>query len=96
MQIRRLVHPTYETLVVYVAPKRTLSTISLPYLIEALRRKEENASALKSLLENGPVIKVFFDARETAKILFDSCGITMSNPVCFTHFDSEKITKSGV
>ncbi|RYN63054.1 hypothetical protein AA0117_g12853 [Alternaria alternata] len=73
---------TAQNLVVYVAPKRTLSTISLPYLIEALRRKEENASALKSLLENGPVIKVFFDARKTAKILFDSCGITLSNPPC--------------
>ncbi|KAH8621010.1 hypothetical protein IG631_24007 [Alternaria alternata] len=86
---------TAQNLVVYVAPKRTLSTISLPYLIDALRRKEEDASALKSLLENGPLIKVFFDARKIAKTLFDSCGIKLSNPVCFTHSDQRKLLRAA-
>jgi hypothetical protein len=66
---------TAQSLIVYVAPKRTISAISLPYLIEALRRKERSASEFRSLLENGPAVKVFFDARKTAKILFDSCTI---------------------
>ncbi|KAH7379116.1 hypothetical protein DE146DRAFT_761317 [Phaeosphaeria sp. MPI-PUGE-AT-0046c] len=73
---------TAVSLIVYVAPISTVSIISLPYLIEALLRRERSASALRSLLENGPAIKVFFDARRTAKILFDSCAIKLSNPPC--------------
>jgi hypothetical protein len=87
---------TAQSLVVYVAPKRTVSAIGLLYLIEALRQKERSASALKSLLENGPVVKVFFDARKTAKILFDSCAIRLSNPVCFTQPSVGISTNSGL
>jgi hypothetical protein len=87
---------TAQSLIVYVAPKRTISAISLPYLIEALRRKERSASEFRSLLENGPAVKVFFDARKTAKILFDSCTIKLSNPVCFTEPRVEESTNSGL
>ena len=73
---------TAQYLIIYVAPMRAISTIGISYLVEALRQKERNACALQSFLENGPAIKVFFDARKTAKILFDSCAIRLSNPPC--------------
>jgi hypothetical protein len=82
---------TAQSLIIYVTPKRTISVTGLPYLIEALRQKERSASTLKSLLETGPAIKVLFDARQTAKTLFDSCAIRLSNPVCFTQPGVEKV-----
>lgn len=75
---------TSRSLIIYVFPTRAVNVISLPYLVQALRRKEESASALKSFLETGAATKVFFDARKPAKILFDSCGIRLSIPVSLT------------
>jgi hypothetical protein len=75
---------TSQSLIIYVAPTRAVNVINLPHLIEALCRKEKSASALKSLLETGGATKVFFDARKTAKTLFDSCGIRFAIPVSFT------------
>jgi hypothetical protein len=87
---------TAQSLIIYVAPKHTISAIGLPYLIAALRRKERSVFALRSFLENGPAVKVFFDARKTAKILFDSCTIKLSNPVCFTQPSVGKNTNSNL
>ncbi|EMD86661.1 hypothetical protein COCC4DRAFT_200501 [Bipolaris maydis ATCC 48331] len=39
---------TAQNLIVYAVPTRTVSAISLPYLVEALRQKERSASALKT------------------------------------------------
>lgn len=82
---------TAQCLIIYVAPMRAVSIIGTSYLVEALHQKERNACALQSFLENGPAIKVFFDARKTAKILFDNCTIRLSNPVCFTQPSIEKV-----
>lgn len=70
-----------HNLIIYVAPTRVVNTISLSYLGQALSKQERNAAALKSFLETGTTILVFFDARPTAKILFESCDIKLSNPV---------------
>jgi hypothetical protein len=74
---------TSQNLTIYVLPTQTVNVISLPYVVQALRRKDESAFALKRLLESGAAIKVFFDARKSAKILFDSCGIRLSTLVSF-------------
>jgi hypothetical protein len=84
-----------QDLVVYVAPARVVNTISLSYLAEALRQKDESASTLKSFLETGTATKVFFDARTTAKTLFDRCAIKLSNPVRFISPDVERVTDRG-
>jgi hypothetical protein len=70
-----------QSLIIYVAPTRTVNIVSLPYLIGALHREERSAAALRSILESAGLTKVFFDARKTAKILFDSCGIRLAIPV---------------
>jgi hypothetical protein len=57
---------TSQSLIIYVAPTRAVNVISLPYLVQALRRKEKSASAMKSLLETGAGTKVFFDAHKPA------------------------------
>lgn len=36
---------------------------------------------MKSFLVTGAATLVFFDARKTAKILFEKCDIKLSNPV---------------
>jgi hypothetical protein len=39
---------------------------------------------MKTFLENTETTtKVFFDARMSAKMLFDRCGIKLANPVCY-------------
>jgi hypothetical protein len=72
---------TSQSLIIYVLPTHTVNVISLQYAAQALRQKDPSASALKSLLESGTAIKVFFDARKPAKVLYDSCGIRLSTPV---------------
>jgi hypothetical protein len=86
---------TPQDLIIYVAPTRVVNAVSLQYLAEALSQGERYASALKSSLETGVATKVFFDARGTAKILFESCGIRLSNPVCFAHPDVAKRADEG-
>ncbi|KAH6639887.1 hypothetical protein C7974DRAFT_422384 [Boeremia exigua] len=70
-----------RSLTIYIAPLRVVNVISFPYLIKAFGQEEMGASALKSLLETNAATKVFFDARETAKILFDSCSIKLALPL---------------
>jgi hypothetical protein len=74
---------TSRSLIIYVFPAHTVNVISIQYFDHALRQKDESAFALKSLLESGTAIKVFFDARKPAKVLFDRCGIRLSIPVSF-------------
>jgi hypothetical protein len=73
-----------RSLIIYVAPILTVNIIDLSDLSVALRQEDEIVLALKSLLETGPAIKVFFDARMPAKILFDRCGIKLANEVLYT------------
>jgi hypothetical protein len=75
---------TSHNLVVYIAPLHTVNVISLSYLTRALHQEDESATALKRCLETSAATKVFFDARRAAKLLFDRCGIRLTNPVCFT------------
>lgn len=70
-----------RSLIIYVAPASTVNVIDLSDLSIALCQKDESVLALKSLLETGTAIKVFFDARMPAKILFDCCGIKLANKV---------------
>ena len=70
-----------QSLIVYVAPTSTVSVINLSRLYNALCQEDENALALKSVLETSTVVKVFFDARMPAKILFDRCAIRLANEV---------------
>ncbi|KAF2755967.1 hypothetical protein EJ05DRAFT_502441 [Pseudovirgaria hyperparasitica] len=59
------------SLVIYVAPASQIAIIKLSELRTALDQQDQNALALKSLLEHGPKTKVFFDARDAAKVLFE-------------------------
>jgi hypothetical protein len=72
---------TSHDLIIYVAPTRVVNSINISYLSKALSIQEKGASALKSFLETGAATLVFFDARKTAKILFEKCDIRLSNPV---------------
>jgi hypothetical protein len=74
-----------QNLINYTSPTRVVKAVSLQYLVEGLVQGERIASAFESFLETGAVTLVFFDARGTAKILFESCDIRISNPVCFIH-----------
>ena len=73
---------TSHDLIIYVAPTRVVNLINISYLSNALSEKEKEASAMKSFLETGTASLVFFDARKTAKVLFEKCDIKLSNPVC--------------
>jgi hypothetical protein len=75
---------TSHNLVVYIAPLQTVNVISFSYLTRALDQGNESATILKRCLETSAATKVFFDARKAAKLLFDCCGIRLTNPVCFT------------
>jgi hypothetical protein len=70
-----------QNLVIYVAPASTINVFNLSHLRSALDQNDKNAVALKSFLETGTTIKVFFDARMPAKILFDLCAIKLANKV---------------
>lgn len=70
-----------RSLIIYVAPASTVNVINLSHLSVALRQENGSASALKTLLETGTTTKVFFDARIPAKVLFECCGIKLSNEV---------------
>jgi hypothetical protein len=70
-----------QSLVIYVAPALTISVFNLLRLRSALNQNNKNAEALKSFLETGTTIKVFFDARMPAKILSDLCAIKLANKV---------------
>jgi hypothetical protein len=72
---------TSHDLIIYVAPTRIVNSINISYLSKALSLQEKGASALKSFLVTGAATLVFFDARKTAKILFEKCDIKLSNPV---------------
>ncbi|CAN9258929.1 unnamed protein product [Alternaria alternata] len=63
---------TSHDLIIYVAPTRVVNSINISYLSKALSIQEKGASALKSFLETGAATLVFFDARKTAKILFEN------------------------
>jgi hypothetical protein len=73
---------TSHDLIIYVAPTRIVNSINISYLSKALSNQDEGASSLKGFLETGAATLVFFDARKTAKILFEKCDIKLSNPVC--------------
>jgi len=73
---------TSHDLIIYVAPTRVVNLINISSLSNALSKQEKEASAMKSFLEMGTATLVFFDARKTAKILFEECDIRLSNPVC--------------
>ena len=70
-----------SSLVVYIEPALTVNVIGLSQLNVALCQENESALALKFLLEKGPAIKVFFDARMPARILFNSCSIKLATEV---------------
>jgi len=70
-----------RSLVIYVAPASTVNIVNLAHLSTAIKQRNVNAFALKSFLETGKTVKVFFDAHTPAKILMDSCGIKLSNEV---------------
>lgn len=70
-----------RNLVVYVATALTINVFNLSRLCSALDQNDKDAMALKSFLETGSTIKVFFDARMPAKILFDVCAIKLANRV---------------
>lgn len=72
---------TSHDLIIYVAPTRIVNSIDISYLSKALSSQEKGASASKSFLVTGAATLVFFDARKTAKILFEKCDIKLSNPV---------------
>jgi hypothetical protein len=84
---------TSHDLIIYVAPTRVVNLINISYLSNALSRKEKEASAMKSFLETGTASLVFFDARKTAKILFEECDIRLSNPVCSIYRDIKTYAK---
>ncbi|KAF2492831.1 hypothetical protein BU16DRAFT_620148 [Lophium mytilinum] len=67
-----------HSLTIYVAPASTVNILDLSDLNAALRRNDKNALALKWLLEASPIIKVFFDARVAAQILFERCEIKLA------------------
>ncbi|PVH93239.1 hypothetical protein DM02DRAFT_733234 [Periconia macrospinosa] len=71
-----------QSLVVYVATASTINVFNLSRLRSALDQNDNSAVALKSFLETGTTIKVFFDARMPAKILFDVCAIKLANKIC--------------
>jgi hypothetical protein len=69
---------TCSSLVIYVAPTCTINIISLSLLCE----EGGFGHALKDFLEKTQTMtKVFFDARMSAKVLFERCGINLANPV---------------
>lgn len=70
-----------RSLVVYVELALTINVINLSQLNIALCQENKSALALKSLIETGPPIKVFFDARMPARTLFDRCGIKLAAEV---------------
>jgi hypothetical protein len=73
---------TPRRLIIYVLPTHTVNVLSLPYLIESLQQGKQSALGMKAFLENNETTtKVFFDARMSAKLLFEQCGITLANPV---------------
>lgn len=67
-----------HSLIIYDEPASTINLIDLSQLNVALCQGDESASALKTLLETGPTIKVFFDARVPAKTLFERCSIKLA------------------
>jgi hypothetical protein len=73
-----------HSLIIYVKPYHAINSINLSFFRAALQHKDESAAAFKSFLETGAVIKVFFDARTSSKILFNSCGIELTNGVQIT------------
>ena len=73
---------SHGNLVIYIAPLSKVITIDLLDLSNALNQQHDSAIALKSLLEDKKTVKVFFDARTPAKILFEKCDITLSVDVC--------------
>jgi uncharacterized NAD-dependent epimerase/dehydratase family protein len=85
-----------QNLIIYISPTRVVNAVSLQYLVEALVQGERIASAFKSFLETGAATLVFFDARGTVKIFFESCDIRISNPVCFIHPSPEKGANEGL
>jgi hypothetical protein len=69
-----------QSLVIYVAPNRKVNIITLSLLCQG----GAGAATMKTFLENTETTtKVFFDARMSAKVLFDRCGIKLANPVCY-------------
>lgn len=81
---------SHGSLVIYIAPLSTIITIDLLDLSNALNQQHDSAIALKSLLEDKKTVKVFFDARTPAKILFEKCDITLSVDVCDPNHDHRK------
>jgi hypothetical protein len=67
-----------RNLTIYIEPTSTVKVIDLGRLDVALVQGNESALALKALLETGPTIKVFFDARMPAKTLFERCNIKLA------------------
>jgi hypothetical protein len=70
-----------RNLVIYIEPASKVYAVDLSHLAIALRQGDENALALKSFLETGSTIKVFFDARMAARTLYRSCDIKLATEV---------------
>lgn len=73
-----------DSLIIYAEPASTVNIVDLSQLNGALRQGDESALALKSFLETGTTIKVFFDARNPARTLFNRCGIKLAIEVRYT------------
>jgi hypothetical protein len=70
-----------RNLIIYVEPTSTINVVDLSHLTVALHQEDDSALALKSFLEIGPTIKVFFDARMPARTLFHCCNIELPTEV---------------
>jgi hypothetical protein len=75
-----------KKLVIYVPLASTVNIVNLQDLKTSLDQGDGSALDLKTFLESGKIIQVFFDARPAAKILLERCCIKMSIevrlPIC--------------
>jgi hypothetical protein len=74
-----------QSLVIYVAATRTINIINLSLLCT----EAGSGQATKDFLKKTKMTtKEFFDARTSAKVLFERCGIRLADPVHSRGFTS--------